>query len=120
MRQLTALSAEQRKAVTPFQAKVYEALLHVEQGQVTTYKRIGRFIDCSSSQAIGQALKRNPFAPGIPCHRVVKSDLSLGGFCGSFSKAPAKLAMLEKEGVIFHQNGKGDWIVDSSCVYEFN
>lgn len=120
MKQLTALTLEQRQAVTPFQARVYEGLLRVEKGKVTTYKDLGAFIDCSSSQAIGQALKRNPFAPEVPCHRVIKTDLTLGGFFGSFDKAPKKKAMLEDEGVIFQQNTKGDWVVDSSCLHKFN
>lgn len=114
------LTAAQRQAVTPFQARVYEALLQVERGYVTTYKELGSFIHCGSSQAIGQALKRNPFAPDVPCHRVVKTDLTLGGFGGSFSKAPEKQSMLEQEGVQFQQNGSGTWTVDSSCVYKFN
>jgi methylated-DNA-[protein]-cysteine S-methyltransferase len=114
------LSVAQRAAVTPFQARVYEGLLQVEKGHVTTYKDLGSFIDCSSSQAIGQALKRNPFAPEIPCHRVVKTDLSLGGFEGSFSKAPTKKSMLEDEGVLFYQNSNGEWRVDSTCLHKFN
>jgi methylated-DNA-[protein]-cysteine S-methyltransferase len=100
----TTLTMAQRQAITPFQARVYEALLQVEKGQVTTYKELGSAIDCKSSQAIGQALKRNPFAPAVPCHRVVKTDLTLGGFYGTFEKAPKKKSMLEEEGVVFHQN----------------
>lgn len=116
---LKHLTVEQLEAVTAFQARVYEGLLKVEQGYVTTYKDLGSYIDCSSSQAIGQALKRNPFAPEVPCHRVVKSDLTLGGFEGSFTKAPRKKSMLEQEGVILHQNRKGEWQVDSKCLHRF-
>jgi len=115
-----ALTTAQRETVTAFQARVYEALLLVEKGHVTTYQDLGKWIDCGSSQAIGQALKRNPFAPEIPCHRVVKKDLTLGGFCGTFAKAPEKMRLLEEEGVIFHQNKKGEWMVDPSCVQKFH
>lgn len=98
---------------------MYEGLLEVQEGYVTTYKDLGSHIDCSSSQAIGQALKRNPFAPEIPCHRVVKTDLTLGGFEGSFAKASAKKSLLEKEGVKFYQNAKGEWRVDPKCIHRF-
>jgi methylated-DNA-[protein]-cysteine S-methyltransferase len=120
MTKAMALTTAQRETVTAFQARVYEALLLVEKGHVTTYQDLGKWIDCGSSQAIGQALKRNPFAPEIPCHRVVKKDLTLGGFCGTFAKAPEKMRLLEEEGVIFHQNKKGEWMVDPSCVQKFH
>ncbi len=60
--------------VTSFQNTVYSALLLIPQGRVTTYKLLADFIDCKSSQAIGQALTRNKNAPQIPCHRVIKTD----------------------------------------------
>jgi methylated-DNA-[protein]-cysteine S-methyltransferase len=74
VRQPVSLTAAQRQTVTPFQVRVYEALLQVQKGRVTTYKELGAVIDCKSSQAIGQALKRNPFAPAVPCHRVVSTN----------------------------------------------
>lgn len=68
--------------ITPFQRKVYLALLEVPRGQTISYKKLGERIGCRSPQAIGQALRRNPFAPAVPCHRVISSDGSLGGFHG--------------------------------------
>ena len=68
--------------ITPFQRKVYLALLEVPRGQTISYKELGERIGCRSPQAIGQALRRNPFAPAVPCHRVISSDGSLGGFHG--------------------------------------
>lgn len=68
--------------ITPFQRKVYLALLEVPRGQTISYKELGERIGCRSPQAIGQALRRNPFAPVVPCHRVISSDGSLGGFHG--------------------------------------
>lgn len=70
------------KEITDFQRKVYLALLEVSKGETITYKRLGERIGCRSAQAIGQALKRNPFAPDVPCHRVICSDGSIGGFHG--------------------------------------
>ncbi|MCB9807571.1 MGMT family protein [Candidatus Peribacteria bacterium] len=66
--------------MTPFQQKVYDALLLIPCGKVTTYKLLGDFIGCKSAQAIGQALTKNPHAPEVPCHRVIKTDGTIGGY----------------------------------------
>lgn len=68
--------------ITDFQRRVYLALLDVPRGQTITYGELGRKIECRSAQAIGQALRRNPFAPDVPCHRVIAADGSLCGFNG--------------------------------------
>lgn len=68
--------------ITPFQRKVYLELLNVPSGTTITYGELARRIGCGSAQAVGQALKRNPFAPEVPCHRVVSADGSLGGYNG--------------------------------------
>ncbi len=68
--------------ITPFQRRVYLALLDIPRGQTITYAELARRIGCRSAQAVGQALKRNPFAPEVPCHRVVAADGSLGGYNG--------------------------------------
>lgn len=70
------------KTITEFQRKVYLELLNVPCGETISYKELGLRIGCKSAQAIGQALKRNPFAPEVPCHRVIASDGSIGGFHG--------------------------------------
>ena len=68
--------------ITPFQRKVYLELLLVPSGTTITYGELARRIGCGSAQAVGQALKRNPFAPEVPCHRVVAANGSLGGYNG--------------------------------------
>lgn len=68
--------------ISEFQRKVYLALLDVPRGETISYRELGMRIGCGSAQAIGQALKRNPFAPEVPCHRVIRSDGSIGGFYG--------------------------------------
>lgn len=70
------------RSITEFQRKVYLALLEVPRGETISYKQLGECIGCRSAQAIGQALKRNPLAPEVPCHRVIASDGSIGGFHG--------------------------------------
>ena len=70
-----------RERVTPFQRKVYEAILKIPKGQVQTYAWVARRIgQPMAARAVGQALKRNRWAPAIPCHRVVASDGKLGGY----------------------------------------
>ncbi len=68
--------------ITPFQRRVYLALLDVPSGTTITYGELAERIGCRSAQAIGQALRRNPFAPEVPCHRVVAADGSMGGYNG--------------------------------------
>ena len=57
-------------------------LLNVPAGATITYGELARRIGCRSAQTVGQALKRNPFAPEIPCHRVIASNGSIGGYFG--------------------------------------
>lgn len=94
-------------ALTDFQWKVYGVVAQIPKGRVMTYQGVARAIGCGSCQAVGQALKRNPFAPAVPCHRVIKSDLSLGGFAGARQgeEVVRKMTLLAKEGVVF-ENGR--------------
>lgn len=73
---------EESTEITPFQRRVYMELLNVAAGTTITYSELARRIGCSSAQAVGQALKRNPFAPYVPCHRVVATNGSIGGYFG--------------------------------------
>ncbi len=87
--------------ITEFQRKVYLALLEIPKGETITYGELGRRIGCRSAQAIGQALRRNPFAPDVPCHRVVAKN-GIGGFYGQKDgeRIAQKIQMLENEGAI--------------------
>lgn len=89
--------------ITDFQRRVYLELLNVPRGEAITYSELARRIGCRSAQAVGQALRRNPFAPEVPCHRVIAADGSLCGFCGQREgdMIEKKQKMLEEEG--FHQ-----------------
>jgi methylated-DNA-[protein]-cysteine S-methyltransferase len=66
--------------LTPFRRRVYLALLEVPRGRVTTYALLAKRVGCASARAVGGALRANPFAPDVPCHRVVAADLGIGGF----------------------------------------
>jgi methylated-DNA-[protein]-cysteine S-methyltransferase len=89
----------------PFYEKCYAVLRKVPKGKVTTYGEIAKALHSKAYQAVGSAMHNNPYAPQVPCHRVVNSDGDIGGF---FSGTKAKKEMLEKEGIKF----KGNKIVD--------
>ncbi|HOW27259.1 MAG TPA: MGMT family protein [Elusimicrobiota bacterium] len=80
-----------------FHQKVWTACYEIPRGEVRTYgwiaKRIGH---PNAARAVGSALKANPFAPTIPCHRVIRSDGGLGGYSapGGIQK---KKALLREE-----------------------
>lgn len=88
--------------ITAFQRKVYLALLEVPCGTTITYGELARRIGCRSAQAVGQALRHNPFAPDVPCHRVIASNGTLGGFHGEREGAmiEKKKALLKAEKAI--------------------
>ncbi|OGE88089.1 MAG: hypothetical protein A3J07_01570 [Candidatus Doudnabacteria bacterium RIFCSPLOWO2_02_FULL_49_13] len=82
---------------TPFQQKVYRAILKIPKGRVLTYGQVARKIGSpKAARAIGQAMKQNQDAPAIPCHRVVASN-GLGGYSAS-GGLKRKLKLLKKEG----------------------
>ena len=81
-----------------FNDRVYELTKKVPRGKVTTYKEIAKKLRTKAYRAVGNALRHNPYAPEVPCHRVVKTDGSLGGFGGKF-KNMDKVKLLRKEGV---------------------
>ncbi|KAL7273339.1 hypothetical protein RUND412_003816 [Rhizina undulata] len=97
-------------AVTEYQERVYALLKQIPQGRISTYKSLSDALN-SSPRAVGGALRRNPFAPEVPCHRVIAASGYVGGFMGDWEKAPSgvncekKLALLKEEGVEFDENG---------------
>jgi len=66
---------------TDFQVSVWKELLKIPRGKTKTYKEIALAIGKpNSSRAVANACAQNPYAPAVPCHRVVRSDCSLGGY----------------------------------------
>ena len=90
---------EESTVITPFQRRVYLELLNVQAGETITYGELARRVGCRSAQAVGQALKRNPFVPMVPCHRVVAADGSIGGYFGERvgEQIERKRALIEAE-----------------------
>ena len=103
-----------RVNVTGFQQAVYDSISRGPRGRVTTYALLAQSIGCRSPRAVGQALRRNPFAPKVPCHRAIASDLTPGGFNGARAgtEIARKLRLLATEGVAF-RNGR---LVDPSKI----
>lgn len=88
--------------ITDFEFKVYKITSKIPKGQTMSYGAIARILH-SSPRAVGQALKRNPFAPDVPCHRVINKDGSIGGFAGVMNSRK-KIKLLKSEGIAVHDN----------------
>jgi len=88
---------------TEFERAVLVATFKIPKGKVSTYKRIAEKIGKPNAyRAVANALHKNPLAPIVPCHRVVKSD---GGFGGEKKGAESRRNLLEKEGIPI-ENGR--------------
>ena len=83
---------------TKFQLKVWKYLKSIKKGTVKTYKEVAIAIKRpKSARAVANACAKNPYAPQIPCHRVIRSDGSLGGYSGRGGiKQKLKLLRYEK------------------------
>jgi len=81
-----------------FQEKVWKLTSRIPKGKVSTYKEIAHALHTRAYRAVGTALKANPFAPKVPCHRVIASNGLLGGYAGKM-KSKKKIALLRREGV---------------------
>ncbi len=100
--------------MTPLQQKTYDLLKKVPAGKVTTYKALAGAAGTKAYRAIGQFMRHNPYAfmecddphTRIPCHRVVASDGTIGGFMGKRdgTEIAKKIALLKKEGVMIANN----------------
>ncbi|KAI9037285.1 MGMT family protein [Aspergillus affinis] len=118
--------------LSPFRRRIYLVLLSIPRGRWTTYAALARYMGSTSTttikpnpkpketsskgsaRAVGTAMRTNPFAPDVPCHRVLASDGTLGGYMGDGPSSGGrnlqrKREILEAEGVKF--GGDGDWLV---------
>ena len=85
---------------TKFQKKVWNYLKTIRKGTVKSYKQVAIAINApKSARAVANAVGKNPFAPKITCHRVIRSDGSLGGYSGKGGLKTKKL-LLKREGII--------------------
>lgn len=87
-----------------FQRRVLSQLMRIPRGRVTTYGRLAEKSRASrGARAVGNALAMNPYPLIIPCHRVIRSDGSLGGFGGGLKM---KKDLLVLEGITFDAKGR--------------
>ena len=84
---------------TKFQQKVWTYLRKIPCGSVKTYSQVAKGIGKPLAvRAVANAIGKNPYAPKIPCHRVIRSDGSLGGYSGK-GGVKTKRFLLKKEGI---------------------
>ena len=78
-----------------FNQRVWALCARIPKGRVSTYGELAKAMGTKAYRAVGNAMNKNPYAPGVPCHRVVGSDGALTGYAQGLGK---KKQMLEKEG----------------------
>ena len=84
---------------TKFQLKVWAYLKKIPYGSVKTYAQVAKSIGKPLAvRAVANAIGKNPSAPKIPCHRVIRSDGTLGGYSGK-GGVKTKRLLLKKEGI---------------------
>lgn len=84
--------------MTEFEKKVYDVVKKIPKGEVLTYKKVARLAGRPKAfRAVGNALNKNPFAPTVPCHRVIRSDGRIGGYAQGIK---AKIKILRMEGYL--------------------
>ena len=84
---------------TKFQIKVWKYLISIPKGSIRTYKQVAIAIKCTkAARAVANACAKNPYSPKIPCHRVIRSDGTLGGYSGR-GGIRQKLKLLRSEKV---------------------
>lgn len=88
-------------ALSTFQKQLYAKLRQVPRGKVTTYRDLAHAIDSTAYRAVGTAMNKNPFAPDVPCHRVIKTNGEVGDYAHG---SAAKVTLLLAEGVEIENN----------------
>jgi O-6-methylguanine DNA methyltransferase len=87
-----------------FRDKVYEVTRQIPRGKVATYGQIARLVGSPhAARAVGMCMRTNPFAPIVPCHRVVAANGALAGYSAA-GGVEKKRALLQSEGVTFQRD----------------
>ena len=90
-----------------FDERVWKLMEKIPRGRVTTYGQIARKLNTKAYRAVGNACRKNPYAPRVPCHRVVRSDGTIGGFGGKTSgKTVEEKTLLLREENVEVRNGR--------------
>jgi len=82
-----------------FEERVWKLMEKIPKGKVTTYGLLAKKLNTKAYRAVGNACRRNPYAPRVPCHRVVRFDGTVGGFGGKTSGkiVQRKIQLLRRE-----------------------
>ena len=96
-----------------FNKKCYEKLILIPEGMISTYAEIAKSLDSKAYRAVGNAMANNPHLISVPCHRIIRSDGSLGGYALGIKK---KIQLLEKEGIKIKNNKVIDF---KNKLYQF-
>ena len=84
-----------------FNESCYKILKKIPKGKITTYKAIAKKLKTKAYRAVGNAMNKNPYAPKIPCHRVINSNGKVGKFRYGIKN---KIKLLKKEGIEIKNN----------------
>ncbi|MCX6738056.1 MAG: MGMT family protein [Candidatus Parcubacteria bacterium] len=83
-----------------FREKVYKIVWKIPRGKTLSYKEVAKLAGRPKAyRAVGNIMAHHNIK-GLPCHRVIKSDGTLGGFCGGYKEVKRKEELLKKEGAI--------------------
>jgi len=100
---------------TKLQQMVWEKLKEIPKGKITTYKLLANALESRAVRAVASAVGKNPYAPKVPCHRVVLSSGKIGNYTHPLG-VKRKRELLESEGIQI-KDGK---IVDfQKVLYKF-
>ena len=81
-----------------FEEKCYDLISQIPAGSISTYKEVAKALNTKAYRAVGSAMAKNPNPIIVPCHRVIRSDGSLGGYSGK-GGVKTKRFLLQKEGI---------------------
>ena len=84
-----------------FNLRCYQKLVLIPKGKVSTYGALAKSLNSKAYRAVGNAMAKNPNPISVPCHRVVRSDGSIGGYAYGVRK---KIQLLKKEGIKIKNN----------------
>lgn len=99
--------------LSDFTKDCLKSLLQIPHGKVCTYQAIAEHLGSNACRAVGSAIGRNPFAPIVPCHRIIRSNGEIGGYAFGSKK---KVALLKSEGIQIENNKVTDL---ESRLYRF-
>ena len=96
-----------------FNKRCYEKLILIPEGMISTYAEIAKSLNSKGYRAVGNAMANNPQPISVPCHRIIRSDGSLGGYALGINK---KIQLLKKEGIQIKDNKVVDF---KNKLYQF-